>query len=244
MLGHAYSILQAREADGTRLVQLRNPWGSGVEWNGDWSNGSELWTPRMRKLLSYEPKAGKGIFWMAFSDFVHHYSRVHACRIFPPHAVHSVSGCWDDATGGGGFWGETFPRNPRFQLRRTDGLSRPTLIHVTLTHLADDGEGQSHSRDADTAIAVTFDLFRESGERFERWEATDRMRVSEQKVGSANKGSNMWDRQVSSTLTLEGWNPDGWMLVPYASQAKDRGRFVVTVYSAEPVELLPRADLK
>lgn len=30
------------------------------------------------------------------------------------------------------------------------------------------------------------------------------------------------------------------MVVPYASQAKDRGRFVLTIYTAEPVELLPR----
>ncbi|VFQ64033.1 unnamed protein product [Cuscuta campestris] len=32
--GHAYSILQVREVDGYKLVQIRNPWANEVEWNG------------------------------------------------------------------------------------------------------------------------------------------------------------------------------------------------------------------
>jgi hypothetical protein len=47
--GHAYSILKLMEADGHKLVQLRNPWGQG-EWKGDWSDDSELWTTRMKNL--------------------------------------------------------------------------------------------------------------------------------------------------------------------------------------------------
>lgn len=40
--GHAYSVLQVYEADGLRLVELRNPWGRG-EWEGDWSDSSKKW---------------------------------------------------------------------------------------------------------------------------------------------------------------------------------------------------------
>ena len=29
------------------LVQLRNPWGN-FEWQGDWSDHSDLWTPTLR----------------------------------------------------------------------------------------------------------------------------------------------------------------------------------------------------
>ncbi|VFQ64036.1 unnamed protein product [Cuscuta campestris] len=32
--GHAFSILQVREVDGYKLVQIRNPWANEVEWNG------------------------------------------------------------------------------------------------------------------------------------------------------------------------------------------------------------------
>ena len=44
--GHAYALLRAREVStGAKLVEIRNPWGQGgMEWNGDWSDKSPLWT--------------------------------------------------------------------------------------------------------------------------------------------------------------------------------------------------------
>ena len=33
-----------------RLIKVRNPWGD-FEWKGDWGDDSELWTPRLEKLL-------------------------------------------------------------------------------------------------------------------------------------------------------------------------------------------------
>ena len=47
MQGHAYSILDVREVDDVRLRELRKPWGN-TEWNGDWSDSSDLWTKRAR----------------------------------------------------------------------------------------------------------------------------------------------------------------------------------------------------
>jgi len=41
--GHAYTILQCKEVKGYRLLNIRNPWGK-IEWRGDWSDGSPLWT--------------------------------------------------------------------------------------------------------------------------------------------------------------------------------------------------------
>lgn len=46
--GHAYSLISCKvTSQGTKLVQLRNPWGC-FEWTGDWSDGSELWTPEIQ----------------------------------------------------------------------------------------------------------------------------------------------------------------------------------------------------
>jgi hypothetical protein len=42
--GHAYSIMDAKEIKGQRLLKLRNPWGK-KEWTGRWSDGSSEWTP-------------------------------------------------------------------------------------------------------------------------------------------------------------------------------------------------------
>merc|ERR1712045_39246 len=63
---HAYSILDIRKVssgmtsfNGTtfRLVQIRNPWGSG-EWTGDWGDKSDLWTehPRIANALQHTDK--------------------------------------------------------------------------------------------------------------------------------------------------------------------------------------------
>ncbi len=44
--GHAYSLLACKTIRGHKLCKFRNPWGS-MEWNGDWSDCSPLWTPEM-----------------------------------------------------------------------------------------------------------------------------------------------------------------------------------------------------
>ena len=48
---HAYSIMDAVEKKGQRLLKIRNPWGSD-EWRGAWSDGSEQW---VSTLLSFYP---------------------------------------------------------------------------------------------------------------------------------------------------------------------------------------------
>ena len=46
--GHAYGLLAVAEVKDrkgklTKIVQLRNPWGS-FEWKGDWGDDSDIWT--------------------------------------------------------------------------------------------------------------------------------------------------------------------------------------------------------
>ena len=81
---HSYGILDVREItmdDGSkeRLVKVRNPWGD-FEWNGDWGDDSELWTPKLEKLLG-QSDGNDGIFFMNLEDFCHYFSRVQICRI-------------------------------------------------------------------------------------------------------------------------------------------------------------------
>jgi len=49
VLGHAYSLISLNEftAHGqlVKLMKMRNPWGKQGEWNGAWSDKSNLWTP-------------------------------------------------------------------------------------------------------------------------------------------------------------------------------------------------------
>lgn len=43
MPGHSYTVLQAKEAKGQKLIQLRSPFGR-LNWRGDWSAQSPQWT--------------------------------------------------------------------------------------------------------------------------------------------------------------------------------------------------------
>ncbi|KAF9969489.1 hypothetical protein BGZ73_008144 [Actinomortierella ambigua] len=88
--GHAYSVLEATEYDGERLVHIRNPWGE-HEWKGDWSDDSDKWTPAaIRALNAYNKNDGK--FWMSYKDFLRIWTTVDRCRVFD--ASWSVANSW------------------------------------------------------------------------------------------------------------------------------------------------------
>ena len=256
--GHAYSILELLEADGVKLLKLRNPWGSGVEWKGAWADGAPEWTPRMRKRLGYAPKDGDGVFYMQWEDFQQHYATIYLCRVFPPHAAHQLAGRWDAHTAGGPFWGSgarcclccvharadvryagtTYHKNPRFSLRRRDGASRPTSAYLTLTQVWDSAGDDAHDREKDTSAAIRIDVFRETGERFASWSTMDQGRVDKQRVGG--NGVYAYTRQVSAELTLPAC-AEGWLLVPSTFAAGQQAAFILAVYTTEAVELKPRA---
>ena len=103
--GHAYSVLQVREVDGHRLVQIRNPWANEVEWNGPWSDSSPERSDRMKhklkhvlqvlSLVTYPfalkyvcvlimrvQQSNEGIFWMSWQDFQIHFRSVYVCRVY------------------------------------------------------------------------------------------------------------------------------------------------------------------
>ncbi|KAG0002691.1 hypothetical protein BGZ80_003456 [Entomortierella chlamydospora] len=88
--GHAYSVLRVAEYKGERLVHIRNPWGE-IEWNGDWSDGSEKWTPEAMEALQQEDK-DDGQFWMPYKDFLNIFTTIDRCRIFD--ASWSVASSW------------------------------------------------------------------------------------------------------------------------------------------------------
>jgi hypothetical protein len=57
--GHAYSILDVCEVEGTKLLQVRNPWGEETEWKGAWSDKSKEWNERRRRIV-YERMKQRG----------------------------------------------------------------------------------------------------------------------------------------------------------------------------------------
>ncbi|KAL8943829.1 MAG: hypothetical protein Q9216_000822 [Gyalolechia sp. 2 TL-2023] len=79
---HAYSIQEAREIKGERLLRIRNPWGD-TEWQGPWSDGSEQWTPEWMQLLNHR-FGDDGMFWISYKDFLRKYQSLDRTRLFGP----------------------------------------------------------------------------------------------------------------------------------------------------------------
>lgn len=80
--GHAYSLISVHEVQvggiPVRLMKMRNPWGSGVEWKGDWSDHSPIWTPDLKQKLGWTD-AVDGLFFISLSDYLSHYSSTAVC---------------------------------------------------------------------------------------------------------------------------------------------------------------------
>uniref|UniRef100_A0A6Q2YUY9 Calpain 8 n=1 Tax=Esox lucius TaxID=8010 RepID=A0A6Q2YUY9_ESOLU len=129
--GHAYSVTGAEEVhvrgSPVQLVRIRNPWGN-VEWIGPWSDNSTEW-----KYVSPEEKlrldniAEDGEFWMAYSDFLHQYTKLEICNLTPDTLTsegvgrwmhYQYEGAWRLGSTAGGCRNHpaTFCSNPQFLL--------------------------------------------------------------------------------------------------------------------------------
>uniref|UniRef100_A0A671LX19 Calpain-2 catalytic subunit n=1 Tax=Sinocyclocheilus anshuiensis TaxID=1608454 RepID=A0A671LX19_9TELE len=139
--GHAYSVTGADEVeyrgDLTKLIRIRNPWGQ-MEWTGAWSDGSSEWrqiSDNDREKLSC--KAEDGEFWMSFSDFLHHYSRVEICNLTPDAlsddsinkwALSKFDANWRKGSTAGGCrnYPNSFWMNPQFLIKLEEQDDDPT----------------------------------------------------------------------------------------------------------------------
>ncbi|XP_041839936.1 calpain-2 catalytic subunit-like isoform X2 [Melanotaenia boesemani] len=130
--GHAYSVTCAAEVgyhgDREKLIRIRNPWGQ-VEWTGAWSDNSIQWrwvSDEDRQRLSHCSEDGE--FWMSFSDFLHHFSRLEICNLTPDAlsdndvskwALSKFEGSWRRGSTAGGCrnYPDSFWTNPQFVIR-------------------------------------------------------------------------------------------------------------------------------
>eukprot|EP00457_Paulinella_chromatophora_P001707 gb/GEZN01001709.1/.p1 GENE.gb/GEZN01001709.1/~~gb/GEZN01001709.1/.p1 ORF type:complete len:881 (-),score=102.55 gb/GEZN01001709.1/:225-2648(-) len=81
--GHAYSLIEAKQAHGVQLVQLRNPWGR-FEWQGDWSDRSPLWTSKMKTAFKPVFDDSDGLFYMSYQHFMQNFDNLDVCFTTTP----------------------------------------------------------------------------------------------------------------------------------------------------------------
>jgi hypothetical protein len=50
--GLTFKILQMKDFKKFKLLKISDPWNK-MQWQGDWSEHSQLWTPQMRNECNY-----------------------------------------------------------------------------------------------------------------------------------------------------------------------------------------------
>ena len=78
---HAYAILDVKQVNKIKLLQLKNPW-SHLRWKGKYSaNDEKNWTPVMKQALNYDNKFAQqydnGVFWIDWESAMHFYDTVY-----------------------------------------------------------------------------------------------------------------------------------------------------------------------
>ena len=99
--GHAYTFLNATLLDtgdgNERVVQLRNPWGSG-EFKGKWSDSDDGWnniSQAEKKRVDYDANRHDGIFFMNYDDFTKEFSSMTVAQI-NDNASYVYASCIDE----------------------------------------------------------------------------------------------------------------------------------------------------
>ncbi|XP_065878809.1 calpain-type cysteine protease DEK1 [Euphorbia lathyris] len=231
--GHAYSLLQVREVDGHKLVQIRNPWANEVEWNGPWSDSSPEWTDRMKHKLKHIPQSKDGIFWMSWQDFQIHFRSIYVCRVYPPEMRYSVHGQWRGYSAGGCQDYDSWNQNPQFRLRATGpDASLPIHVFITLT------QGVSFSRTSagfrnyqsshdSMMFYIGMRILKTRGRR-----ASYHIYLHESVGGTDYVNS----REISCEMVLDP-DPNGYTIVPTTIHPGEEAPFVVSVFTKASVTL-------
>ncbi|ESL09063.1 calpain-like cysteine peptidase [Trypanosoma rangeli SC58] len=129
---HAYHILQVRQINGMRLIELSSSWAT-MQWKGDWSEESAQWH-RYRDIdaaLRGQRSSTRAFsFWISYVDFIAAFTQVHLCHIFQGFYQRVINDEWDRKSAGGSCHGNNWHINPHYRLKITQ--ESPFLINLAV----------------------------------------------------------------------------------------------------------------
>ncbi|XP_056137059.1 calpain-2 catalytic subunit-like [Lampris incognitus] len=251
--GHAYSLTGAVEVNyrGRRekLVRMRNPWGQ-VEWTGAWSDGSSEWSHVEGDCP--HASAEDGEFWMSFSEFLRHYSRIEICTLTPDTltddsvkhwSVTKFDSNWRRGSTAGGCRNNpyTFWMNPQFVIKLEEEDDDPDdgevgcsfvvgLIQKNRRRLRKAGEDMHTIGFAIYEVPQQF-----HGQREVHLDKNYFMTHAQ----TARSETFINLREVSSRFKLP---PGEYLIVPSTFEPHLNGDFCIRVFSEKQSETLPCDD--
>ena len=130
---------------------MRNPWGH-TEWDGEWSDKSSKWTPKLRKRLNYYEE-DDGEFFIKYEDYLNYYGNTsithyephyefQSLRIKQARASHSFVEIDVDAENHFYFYVQQM--NPRLMPEAFKGI-RPSPSHIIIAKVI--GENEEGTRE-------------------------------------------------------------------------------------------------
>uniref|UniRef100_A0A3Q1CG93 Calpain-2 catalytic subunit n=1 Tax=Amphiprion ocellaris TaxID=80972 RepID=A0A3Q1CG93_AMPOC len=244
--GHAYSLTGAAQVeyrgDTLQLIRVRNPWGQ-VEWTGAWSDDSIEWryvSDEDRERLSHCSEDGE--FWMSFSDFLRHYSRLEICNLTPDAltddsvskwALSKFDSSWRRGSTAGGCrnYPNTFWTNPQLVIRLEEEDDDPDDGEAGCTFVV--GLIQKNRRRmrkmGQDMHTVGFAIYEFSGQRNVHLNRNFFLRHS----SAARSETFINLREVCSRLTLP---PGEYLLVPSTFEPHKDGDFCVRVFTEKQAD--------
>uniref|UniRef100_A0A8C1Y907 Calpain 1, (mu/I) large subunit b n=1 Tax=Cyprinus carpio TaxID=7962 RepID=A0A8C1Y907_CYPCA len=245
--GHAYSLTGATEVNyrgrKEKLVRMRNPWGQ-VEWTGAWSDSSSEWNSIS---ASERPNASAedGEFWMSFSDFLSHYSRIEICTLTPDAitsdsikywAVSNHDGTWRRGSTAGGCRNNpyTFWMNPQYVIKLNEEDDDPGDNEVGCSFVV--GLIQKNRRrlrkDGEDMHTIGFAIYERNVHLDKNFFLTHAQKARSETFINL--------REVCTRFKLP---PGEYLVVPSTFEANKDGDFCLRVFSEKQTETLTLASL-
>ncbi|XP_034753376.1 calpain-2 catalytic subunit-like [Etheostoma cragini] len=251
--GHAYSVTGAEEVNfqgkPVQLVRIRNPWGQ-VEWTGPWSDESSEWnrvSKEEKSKLNHAVEDGE--FWMSYSDFIKHFSKLEICNLTPDTLISDDVGHWHDhqyegmwrvgsTAGGCRNFSATFPSNPQYVLRLEDVDDNPLDGKDGCTFLVGlmQKDGRRQKRLDRNLETIGFAIY----EVPDQYKGQSNVRLGPdvllRQKAVAMSSSFINTREVCDRFTLP---PGEYAIVPSTFQPHKNGGFLLRVFSEKQAAASP-----